>query len=126
MLTHKFQIILNFLYVCQSVICLTYLLILHKYRDNSSSGWDIFLKFLGDILGMLDTSSKQFWIYCMSVCWLTSLLNLDKYRHISGSEWYIFLKIFEDIPEMFFHHVLIILNFLYVCQSVSWHTSLLK
>ena len=63
---------------------------------------------------------------CQSVSWLTSLLKLDKYRHISGPEWDIFLKIFGDIPGMLFHHFQIILNFLYVCQSVSWHTSLLK
>ena len=53
MLTSQFQIILNILYVCHSVSCLTSLLKLYKYRDNSSAGWYIFLKFLGDILGTL-------------------------------------------------------------------------
>ena len=45
MLVHYFQIYLNFLYVSQSVSWLTSLLILDKYRDISSSGWDIFLNF---------------------------------------------------------------------------------
>ena len=76
MLVHYFQIITKFLYVCQSISWHTYLLILGKYRDISSSGWDIFLKFFGDISGMLA------------------------------------------------HQFQIIMNFLYVCQSVSCHTSL--
>ena len=53
MFVHLFQIILNFMYVCQSVSWLTSLLKLYKYRDISSSGRDIFLKFSGDIPGML-------------------------------------------------------------------------
>ena len=32
MLAHKFQININFVYVCQSVISLTFLLKLHKHR----------------------------------------------------------------------------------------------
>ena len=61
-----------------------------------------------------------------SVSWLTFLLKLDKYRDISGPEWAILLNFFGDIPRMLLHHFQIILNFLYVCQSVSWLTSLLK
>ena len=61
-----------------------------------------------------------------SVNWLTSLLIFGQNRDISLPEWDIFLKIFGDIPGMFLHHFKIILNFLYVCQSVSWLTSLLK
>ena len=97
--------------------------------DNSSSGWDIFLKFLGDILG---TYVHQFQILliflyvCQSVSWLTSLLKLNKSRDISSSGWDIFLKFFGDIPGMLVHYFQIILNFLYVCQSVSWLTPLLK
>ena len=49
MLVHYFQIILNFLYVCQSVSWLTSLLKLDKYRDISIFGWNIFLKFFWDI-----------------------------------------------------------------------------
>ena len=53
MLAGQFQIILKFLYVCKSVSWLTSLLKLYKYRDISSSGWDIFLNFFGDIPEML-------------------------------------------------------------------------
>ena len=52
MLFHLFQIILNFLYVCQSVSWLTSLLTLYKYRDIASSGINIFLKFSRDIPGI--------------------------------------------------------------------------
>ena len=62
----------------------------------------------------------------MSVTWLTSLLKLDKYRDISNSGWDIFLKSFGDIPGMVAHQFQTIHNFLYVCQPVSWLTSLLK
>ena len=53
MFVYYVQIILNFLYVCQSVSWLTYLLNWDKYRDISSSGWDILLKVFGHIPGML-------------------------------------------------------------------------
>ena len=49
MFQHLFQIILNFLYVCQSISWLTSLLKIDKYRDISGSGWDIFLKYFGHI-----------------------------------------------------------------------------
>ena len=129
MLAHQFQIILNFLYVCQSVICLTYLLILYKYRDNSSSGGDIFLKFLGDIIGTLLHKCQIFLIFlyvCQSVSWLTSLVKLDKYRDISSSVWNIFLKFFWGISGMFLHLVQITLKILFVCHSVILLTYLLK
>ena len=57
----------------------------------------------------------------MSVSWLTSLLKLDKYRDISISERDIFLKVWEDIPWMLVQNFQIILDFLYVCQSVSYY-----
>ena len=63
---------------------------------------------------------------CQSVSWLTFLLKLDKYRDISSSLRDIFLTFFGRIPGMFVHLFQIILNFMYVCQSVSWLTSLLK
>merc|ERR1711954_162533 len=53
MFVHLFQIILNFLYVCQSVSWLISLGKSYKYRDISSSGRDIFLKF-----------SETFWYVC--------------------------------------------------------------
>ena len=93
----RFQILLNFLYVCQSVSWLTFLLKLDKCRDISGSGWDIFLKFLGDIPWLLVDYFQlvlNFLYVCQSVGLLTSLLILDKYRDISCSGWDIFLKFF--------------------------------
>ena len=77
-------------------------------------------------LGCWYTCYKKFWISCMSLICLIPLLKMDKYRDIYSSRWYIFLKFFGDIPGMFVHLFQIILNFLYVCQSASWLTSLLK
>ena len=68
----------------------------------------------------------NFLYVCQSVSWLTSLLKLDKYRHISSSGWDIFLNCFGDIPGMLVHYIQIILNILYVRQSVGWLTSLLE
>ena len=119
----------NYLYVCQSVSWLTSLLKLDKSRDISCSGWDVVLKFLGDIPGMFIHYFQiiiNFVYVCQSVSWLTSLLKLDKYRDISCSWWNIFLNFFGHIPEMFVHLFWILRNFLYVCQSISWLTNLLK
>merc|ERR1711954_441289 len=128
MLVHLFQMILNFMYVCQSVSWLTSLLNLYKYRDISSSGRDIFLKFAGDIPRMnlhYFQIILNFLYVCQSVSWLIFLLKLDKYRDISSSVRDIFPKFFGGIPRRFVHFFQIIMNFLYVCQSVSWLTSLL-
>ena len=51
---------------------------------------------------------------------------LTLFVYNSGSEWDIFLKSFGDIPGMFLDYFWIILNFLYVCRSVSWLSSLLN
>ena len=67
-----FQIIKNFLYVCQSISWLTSLLKLDKYRENSSSWWEIFLNFF-EIQIILN-----FMYVCQSVCLLTSLPKLDR------------------------------------------------
>ena len=91
-LVHYFHIIVSFLHVCQSVSWLTSLVKLGKYRDISSSGWDIFLTIFGDIPGMLVHILQ---IFLNSVSWLTSLLKLDKYRDISRSGWDIFLIFLE-------------------------------
>ena len=126
---HQFKIFLIFLCVCQSVSWLTSLLKLDKYRDISGPEWAIFLKFFGDIPRMLLLHFQivlNFLCVCQSVSWLTSLLKFDKCRDISCSGWDIFLKFFGDIPGMFLHYSKIYINFLYVCQSVSWLTSLLK
>ena len=125
MLFHHFQIILNFLCVCQSVSWLTSLLKLDKYRYISSSGWDIFLKFFGDIPGMLIHYFQiilKFLCVCHSVRWLTYLLKLDKYRDISSSGW-VLSDFFKDIPGMLVHLLKMILNIMYVCQSVCLLTS---
>ena len=128
MCVHLFQIIQNFMYVCQSVSWLTSLLKLYKYRDISISGRYIFLKFSGNIPRI---NLHQFLVIlnvlyvCQSVSWLTLLLKLDKYRYTSSSGRDIFLKFSGDNPRMNLHQFQIILNFQYVCQSVSWLTSLL-
>ena len=84
MFVHLFQIILNFLHVCESVSWLTSLLKLHKYRDISSSGWDIFLKFFGDIPEMLVHWFQIILIFCMSISLAVGILPY-KYRNISCS-----------------------------------------
>ena len=127
MFVHYFKIITYFLYVCQSISWLTFLQILGKYRDISCSWWDIFLKFLGDILGLFVHFFQiitDFLYVCQSIGWLTSIMKLGQYRDISYSGWDIFLKIFGHITGMFLHYFQINANFLYVCQSVSWLTSL--
>ena len=119
----------EFLYVCQSVSWLTFLLNLWKCRDIICSGWDIFLKFFETSLWWLSTISELFGIFCMSVSlvsWPTLLLKLCSYRDISTSVWDTFLKFFGGFPWMFVYNVQIIWNFLHVCQSVSWLTPLLK
>ena len=179
MILHSFQIIPNFLYVCQSVSWLTFLLKLDKYWDISSSGGYIFLKFFGDIPEMLLHNFQiimNFLCACQSVSWLTSLLKSDNYKDISSSGWdivLIFLETFlgyfwtvsksfvislmsvsliiglfthwnkanigilsalDEISFWFFwtHSwdvVTLLQNkseYLFVCQSVSWLTSLLK
>ena len=129
MFVHYFQIIKNFLYVCQSISWLTYLLILGQYRDISCFGWDIFLKIFVDIPGMFlnffQINSNCLYV-CQSFSLLTTLQILDKCRDISFSGCDIFLNFFRDIPEMFIHYFQIIANYLYVCQSFSWLTYLLK
>ena len=115
-------------YICQSVSWLTLSLKLDIYRDISSSVWNIFLKFFGGIPGMFVHFFQivTYFLYiCQSINWLTSLLKLGYYRDISSSGWDIFLKLFGDIPWILVHCFQIIVNFLYVCQSVNWLTSLL-
>ena len=106
MFVHLFQINLNFLYVCQSVSWLTSLRKLDKYRDISSSGSDIFLKFLGGIPGMLVHLSQiilNFLRVFQSVSLLTSLLILDQYRdisHFNEIHFWIFLRYSWDVGSL--------------------------
>ena len=98
MSAHWFQIILNFLYVCQSGGWHTFLLKYDKFRDLSSSGWYIYLNFYGHNPGMLVHLFQiilNFLYICQSVSWLISLLKLVKYGDISIFGWDIFLKFFE-------------------------------
>ena len=129
MLVHYFQIILNFLYVCQCVGWLSSLLKLNKYRDISSSGWYIFLKNFGRIPKMLLYFFHvivNFQYVYHSVSCITFLLLWYNYRYISSSVWKIFLSFFKDILGMLVQKFKIILSFFYVCQCVIWLTSLLK
>ena len=78
------------MYVCQSVSWLTSLLILDKSSDISSSGWDIFVKFFGDIPKMFLHCFQMltnFLHVCQSIHWLISLLIFCHYRDISCSGW---------------------------------------
>ena len=70
---------------------LTSLLELDKYKDNSRSVWEIFMKFFGDIPGMFLHQFKIVLIILLvsqSVSWLTHLLKLGHYRDISCPIWY--------------------------------------
>ena len=102
MLVHYFQIIPNFLYVCQSVSWLTHLLKLDKYRDISSSAWDIFLNLFGDISWMLVhyfQIIQNFLYACQSVIWLISYWN-KAFNSISKVLYEIFSDFFGGIPMM--------------------------
>ena len=117
-----------FLYVCQSVSLLTSLLKLDIYRNISSSGWHI-SEFFGGFPRMfihLFQIIMNFLCVCQYVSRLISLLELYKYRDISSSGWEIFLKCFGYIPGMLVHYFPIILNLMFVCQSVCLLTSLPK
>ena len=88
----------KFLYVCQSVIWLNFLLKLDKYRGISWSVWYISLKFFEDISGIFVQYLQMFanfFYFCQYVSWLTSLLILGHYRNISSSGWYIFWNLLE-------------------------------
>ena len=119
MFLHFFQLFTSFFYVCQSIMWLTYLLILGQYRNISCSGWEIFLKIFGDIPWMF-LHHFPIIINCLYVCQsvsgLTSLLKLCKYRDITSSGWDIFLKSFGDFTGIFVHNFQIITN---SCLSVS-------
>ena len=80
MFVHLFQIILNFLYVCQSVSWLAFLLKLGQYRHISCSGGVLFLIFLWIFPGCFYTIPKKLQILnvCQAVSWLISLLKIDK------------------------------------------------
>ena len=119
MFVHLFQIILNFLYVSQSVSWFTSLLKLDKYRDISSSGSDIFLKFFWGIPGMLVHLFQIILIFlfvCQSVIWLTFLLKLHKCRECPVLGDISFWTFLETIQGNFWT---IAMLFWISCMSVS-------
>ena len=82
-----------------------------------------------DIHGMLVHYFQiimNFFYVSQSTGWRTSLLILQNYRDISRSWWHILLKCCGEFLGIFLDAFNIIQHILYVCQSVSWLTSLLK
>ena len=71
---HFYQMITNFLCVCQSISWIPYLLKLGQYGDISCSRWDVFHKFWETFHGCFYTISKLIQIICMSVSLLVDLL----------------------------------------------------
>ena len=102
---HKFQLTLNFLFVCQSVSWLIFL-------------FETFLSLFDTCLGCVYTISKWLRISCFSVSLLFSLIlywnhtNIDNFR----LGWDIFLKFLGDTLGTLIHYFQIILIF---CMSVS-------
>ena len=106
MLVQYFTIILNFLYIWQSVSWLTFLLKLDKYRDIFSSGWNIFLNIFEDIPETLVHWFQIILIFlygCQSGSWHTSLMKSDKFRNISSSGRDIFLNFYGHITWKLVH-----------------------
>ena len=104
-LIHFFQIILIFLYVCQSISWPTFKLKLDKNWDITSSEWDIFLIFCKhswDVWTLVPNATH--FLASLSVCNLAHiLLKVGLYLKISNSIWYIFL-IFLGILLMFVNY----------------------
>ena len=121
--------ILNFLYVCQSVSWLTPFLKLCQYRDISSSGIYIFLTFLRhslDISGLIPYYSE--FLVILSVClfahFLTEIESIWRYlqfwmRYISEIFWrhsWDILGLFPNYSEFFVY--------LSVCQFTYFLTKI--
>ena len=85
---------------------------------------DFFWRYSWDI-GTLATNDSEFHV-CLSVCLFAYFLTKIRQGDMSISGWDIFLKLFGDVPEMLVHCFKIVLIFLYVCLSGSWHSSLMK
>ena len=79
-IVHLFQIILNFMYVCQLVGLHTSLLKLGQYRDISCFGLNIFQKYFGDVFTLFPNNHKC--LVCLSVCQLACFLT--EIRQIQG------------------------------------------
>ena len=76
-------------------------------------------------VGTLFLDNSEFHV-CLTVYFFAYFLTKIRQRYISRSGWDIYQNFFEDIPETLVHWFQIILIFLYVCQSGSWQSSLLK
>merc|ERR1711954_492793 len=85
---------------------------------------EIFLRYSWNV-GTLASNDSGF-LVCLSVCSFAYFLTKIRQRDISCSGCHIFMEFFGDIPEMLVNWFQIFLIFLYVCQSGSWHTSLMK
>ena len=123
---HQFQIILNFLYVCQSVSWLTLLLKLNKYQAIRRKYLSEYFWRYSQNIGTLVPINYKF-LVCLSVCqlayFITEIRQIQGYiqfcmRYLSEN----FLRHFWDVCTLVPNN----LNFLYVCRSVSWLSSLLK
>ena len=86
---------------------------------------EIFCRHSWDVLTIFPNTFNFLYV-SQYVCWLTFSLKLGQYRYISCTGWDIFLKIFGRFPGINLQLFQIILNFVYVCQSISWLTFLLK
>ena len=105
MSVHQFQIISDFLYVFQSVCCLTSLLKLGYIWISSVEHKLYFSNFQETFLGCFWTCSNYFQISCMSVSPFIASLPYWKWDICdkSSSGWAIFLKFSGDILGMFAH-----------------------
>ena len=81
--------------------------------------------FLECLLHYFQMNKKCLYI-CQSVSLLTSLMKWNKCMDISCFGWHICVKFFKTFRRFLVHYFQIVINFLFVCQSVSWLKSLLK
>ena len=111
--------------VCVWVSMYSWLNCLISWVLDDISFWNLLETFLGCFYTFFQKNANCLYL-CQFVSWLTFLHILGKYSDISCSWWDIFLKYFGDILGMFVHFFQIITIFLFVCQSISWLTSLMK
>ena len=87
--------------------------------------FQIFGRHSWDDSALVQNNSR--FLVCLSVCSLPHFLtDIMLTVDISSFAWYIFQIFFGEIPWMLVHLLQMILNFMYVCQSVCLLTSLPK
>ena len=141
MFVHQFKIYMNSLYVCLVVSWLTSL------QKSGLQGYLLFWMrcfsyFFVHISGMLVHQFKI--LVSLFVCQLAYFITENRLIKVYLQFWMIYLsenfwrlswnkflmsyltEFLGHLPGMFVQQIKIIPNFLYVCQSVSWLTSLLK